>query len=43
MIYFYYKAELFYLTQEGWRKIKMFDSYVTKGITQIDIDKDGNN
>ena len=43
MIYFYYKAESFYLTQEGRRKMKMFDSYVTKGITQIDIDKDENN
>lgn len=42
MIYFYYKAETFYLTQEGRRKMKMFDSYVNKGIVQIDIDTDEN-
>ena len=42
MILLLYKAETFYLTLEGRRKMKMFDSYVNKGIVQIDIDTDEN-
>ena len=42
LIYFYFKGEIFFLTQEGRRKIRMFDSYVDKGIIQISIDTDKN-
>ena len=42
LVYFYYLGQSFYLTQEGRRKMRMFDSYVNKGIVQIDVDTDEN-
>ena len=32
--YFYFKGESFYLTQEGRKKLRMFDSYIDKGILE---------
>ena len=40
--YFYFKGESFYLTQEGRKKLRMFDSYIDKGILEISFDTDKN-